>query len=71
MASEHSECEKSGEQYGIRKGPLKGHIRDLIEEVLEYESKRSLMFNEKVHLLKEEDDDIDEDQAAQTQAKDF
>jgi hypothetical protein len=61
MSSKHSECEKSGKQDGIREGPLKGHIWDLIEEVLEYELKRSLIFNERVHLLKEEDHDIDED----------
>jgi hypothetical protein len=43
---------------------LKGHLRDLVKEVFKNEDKRCLMLNENAHLLEEEDDDIDEDQAA-------
>jgi hypothetical protein len=32
---------------------------------------RGLVSNEEIHLLEEEDDDIDEKQAAQAQAKDL
>jgi hypothetical protein len=64
MAGKHTKGEKGCEQNRIRESPLKGHLRDLVKEVFKDEDKRCLMLNENAHLLEEEDDDIDEDQAA-------
>jgi len=50
---------------------LKGCFRNLIEEVFEHHVEGGLIFGEKFHLLEEEDDDIDKDQAAQAQAEDL
>jgi len=47
---------------------LKGDFRNLIEDILEDQIERGLIFDKKVHLLEEEDDDIDQDEAAQAQA---
>jgi hypothetical protein len=65
VTGEGPEREKDGKQYRIGKGPLKDHFGDLIEEVFEDEEERGLVFDEDIHLLEEEDDDIDEDQTAQ------
>jgi hypothetical protein len=50
---------------------LEDHLGDLIEEIFEDEEERGLMFDEEIHLLKKEDDHIDEDQTAQTENEDL
>jgi hypothetical protein len=65
MARECAEGKKGRKEHRIGKGPLKGHFRNLVEEVFEDQIVRRLVFDEKIHLLKEENDDIDEDQTTQ------
>jgi len=65
MSGKCAECEKGCKQYGIRKGPLKGYIRELEEEIFEDQVERSLIFGKLIHLLKKEDDHINQDQTAQ------
>jgi len=68
MPGKHAKSEKGGQQHCIGKGPLKSHFWNLVEKVLEYEMERSPMFDEEIHLLEKEDDDIDKDQTAKGQA---
>jgi len=42
-----------------------------IEEVQQDERERGLMFNKQVYLLKEEDNHIDQDEAAQAETEDL
>jgi hypothetical protein len=44
---------------------LEGHLWDLVEEVFKDEMERGLMFDEIVYLLKEQHNDVNEDQTAQ------
>jgi hypothetical protein len=60
-----AKCEKGCKKYGIRKGPLKSDIGDLEEEIFEDQIERSLVFRKLIHLLEEEDHNIDQDQTAQ------
>jgi hypothetical protein len=69
MTGERAEGEEGGQQNRIGDRPLEGCFRDLIEEVFEHQVKRSLISMEEIHLLKEEDDNIDQDQTAQAQAE--
>jgi hypothetical protein len=69
MPGEHAEGKEGCEQNAIGKGPLENHLRDFIEEVLKYEIKRGLILNKEIHLLNEENDHIDEDEAAQTESE--
>jgi len=69
MAGEHAKGEKGREENRIGKGPLKGHLRDFVEEVFEDERKRCSILDERIHPLKEKDDNINEDQAAQREAE--
>jgi hypothetical protein len=71
MAGEYAEGKKGGEQNGIRKGPLKGHLWNLVEKVFEDEVEGSLMIDEYVDLLEEEDNNVDKDQTAQGETEDF
>ena len=71
MSGERSEGEEGSEQNGVGKGPLENHLRDLIEEVQKNKVKGALYLTKRFHLLEEEDNDIDEDQAAQAQAEDL
>jgi hypothetical protein len=43
---------------------LKNHLRDLIKEIQKDNAERGVVFDEKIYLLEEEDDDVDEDQTA-------
>jgi hypothetical protein len=52
------------EEYSIRKGPLKDHIRDLEEKIFEDQVERSLVFGKLIHLLEGQDHNIDQDQTA-------
>jgi hypothetical protein len=65
VPGERAESEKGSKKNGIGKGPLEYHLGDLKEEVLEYQVERGLVFDEEIHLLEEEDNYIDKDQAAQ------
>jgi hypothetical protein len=71
MAGERSKGEEGSEQDGVGKSPLENDLRDLIEEVQKDNGERGIVFDEEIHLLEEEDDDVDEDQAAQAQAEDI
>jgi hypothetical protein len=71
VAGESAEGQKGAQESRIGDRPLKGRLRNLIEEVFEHQVKRGLMFIEEVHLLEEEDNDIDQDQAAQAQGEDL
>jgi hypothetical protein len=71
MTGEGAQGEKGGKENRIGKGPLKDHFRNLKDEVLKNKEKRGLMLDENIHFLKEEDDDIDEDQTAQTETEDL
>jgi len=69
VAGEIAKGEKSGKQNRIGQGPLKSDFGYLIGEVFKDEIEGGLIFDKDIHLLEKEDDDIDEDQAAQTQAE--
>jgi hypothetical protein len=64
MSGKCAECEKGSEEYSIRKGPLKDHIRDLEEKIFEDQVERSLVFGKLIHLLEGQDHNIDQDQTA-------
>jgi hypothetical protein len=65
VSREHTEGKKGGEEDRIGKAPLEDYFRDLIEKVFEDQVVRCLVFSEKIHLLAEENHDIDEDQTTQ------
>jgi hypothetical protein len=65
ISGEHAEDKEGREQNSIGKGPLKDHFWDLVKEVHKYQIKGSPIFNDKIYLLEEEDNDINEDHAAQ------
>jgi hypothetical protein len=65
MPREHAEGEKGGEQDRVGKSKLKGYLRDLIEDVLKDKIEGGPIFNEIIHPLEEEHNDVNEDQAAQ------
>ena len=70
MPREHTQGEKSGEQNSIGKSPLKGHLWNATEKVFKDETQRSPIFDEDIYFLEEEDEDVNENQAAEGQAKD-
>jgi hypothetical protein len=43
---------------------VKSDLRNFVKEVNEDQVERSIILAEEIHLLKKQDDDIDEDQAA-------
>jgi hypothetical protein len=67
VSREYAKGEESGEENCIRKSPLEGDLWNFIEEVFEDQVERGLIFDKEIHSLEEEDNDIDEDQATQTQ----
>ena len=71
MSGERAQGEKGGKENPIGKGPLEDHFRDFIEKVFEDEVERGLIPREEIHLLEEEDNEVDKDEAAQTQAEDL
>jgi hypothetical protein len=69
VPGEHAEGEKGGEKNGIGKGPLKGHLWHFIEKVFKDERERCSILDERIHFLKEKDNNINQDQAAQSEAE--
>ena len=69
MSGKHAKGEKGGQQNRVGEGPLKGNFRDFIDEVFEDERKRCSILDERIHFLKEKDDNINEDQAGQRKAE--
>jgi hypothetical protein len=69
VTGEVSQGQERREQDSIWQCPLEDHFGNLIEEVFKDEKERGLMLDEGIHLLEEEDDDIDEDQPAETEKK--
>jgi hypothetical protein len=65
MAGERAESEEGAQESRIGDRPLKCGFWNLIEEVFEHQVKGSLISIEKIHLLEEEDNDIDQHQTAQ------
>jgi hypothetical protein len=63
------EGEEGGEQNSIRHRPLEGDQRDLIQEVFKDKVKGGLILGEDIHFLKEEHNEIDEDEATQAEAE--
>jgi FtsZ-binding cell division protein ZapB len=50
---------------------MKDHFWDPAEEVFEDQIERGLMLDEEIYFLKEENDRIEQDQAAQAQTEDL
>jgi len=50
---------------------LKGDFGQLIRNVFKDEIEGGFIFDEKIHLLEKENDNIDEDEAAQAQTEDL
>jgi hypothetical protein len=71
MAGERAESEEGAQESRIGDRPLECGFRNLIEEVFEHQVKGSVIPVEKVHLLEEEDNDIDQHQTAQAQCEDL
>jgi hypothetical protein len=71
MAGERSKGKEGSEQDGVGKSPLEDDLRNLVKEIQKDNGERSIIFDEEIHLLEEEDNDVDEDQAAQAQAEDI
>ena len=71
MAGERAESEEGAQQSRVGDRPLKCRFRNLIEEVFEHQVKGSLKSIEKIHLLEEQDSDIDQHQTAQAQGEDL
>jgi hypothetical protein len=71
VAGEHAEGEKGGKKDRIGEGPLKGHLRDIEENILEDKVKGGSILDEDLHLLEEQDDDVNEDQTAQGQTEEL
>jgi hypothetical protein len=71
MTGERAEGQQGTQKSCIGDRPLECGFRNLIKEVFEHQVKGSLVFIEKVHLLEEEDDDIDQHQTAQAQGEDL
>jgi hypothetical protein len=65
MSGKRSKGEQDREEDCIGKSPLKGDFREPIEKIFEDQVKRGLVSVENVHLLKEDDNHVDEDKAAQ------
>jgi len=65
VAGEGAEGEEGAQESCVGDRPLKGGFRDLVEKVFEHQVERRLKPVEKVHLLEEEDNDINQDQTAQ------
>ena len=65
VAGKGAQSEEGAQESCIGDRPLKGGFRDLIEKVFEHQIERRLKSIEKVHLLEEEDNDINQDQTAQ------
>jgi hypothetical protein len=65
VAGEGAESEEGAQEGCVGDGPLKGGFRDLIEKVFEHQVERCLESIEKIHLLEEEDNGINQDQTAQ------
>jgi hypothetical protein len=60
VAGERAEGQQGAQESCIRNCPLKGRFWNLIQEVLEHQVEGSLIFIESIHLLKEQDNDIDQ-----------
>ncbi len=71
VAGESAEGQQGAQKSRIGNRPLKGRLRNLIEEVFEHQVEGGLKSIEKIHLLEEEDHDIDQDQTAQAQREDL
>jgi hypothetical protein len=71
MSGEGAEGEKRSKQDRIRQGPFKGHFGYLIRDVFKDEIEGGLIFDEDIHFLEKENDNIDEGQAAQAQAEEL
>jgi len=71
MAGKRAEGQQGAQESCIGDRPLKCRLWNLIEKVLEHQVEGSLISIEKSHLLEEEDDDIDQDQAAQAQGEEL
>ena len=71
MAGKGAEGEKGAKQDRIGDRPLEGCFRNLIKNVFKHQIERGMISLEEIHLLEEDDDDIDKDQTAQAQAKDL
>jgi hypothetical protein len=71
MAGERAEGQQGAQKSRIGDRPLKCGFWNLIEEVFEHQVKGSLVSIEKIHLLEEEDNDIDQHQTAQAQCEDL
>ena len=69
VARERPQGKKGRQKNRIRKSPLKSHFGDLVEEVFEDQIERGLISDEEVQLLQEENNHVDEDEAAQAQAE--
>jgi hypothetical protein len=69
MSGKVAQGEKGGKQNRIGQGPFKDDFGYLIGDVFKDEIEGGLIFDEDIHLLEKENDDIDEDQTAQTQAE--
>jgi hypothetical protein len=65
VAREGAESEEGAQEGCIGDCPLKSGFRDLIEKVFEHQVERCLKSIEKIHLLEEEDNDVNQDQTAQ------
>jgi hypothetical protein len=65
MARKSAESEKGAQKNRVRERPPEGHIGNLVEKVFEDQIKRGLMLGKNIHLLEEEDNDVDESQTAQ------
>jgi hypothetical protein len=61
VAGKGAQSEEGAQQSCIGDRPLKGGFRDLIEKVFEHQVERRLKSVEKIHLLEEEDNDINQD----------
>jgi len=65
VAGEGAESEEGAQKSCVGDRPLKGGLWDLIEKVFEHQVERRLKPIEKIHLLEEEDNGINQDQTAQ------
>ena len=48
---------------------MKNDLRNFVKEINKDQVERSVILAEEIHFLKEQHDDVDEDQTAQAQAK--
>ncbi len=71
MAGERAESEEGTQQSRVGDRPLKCRFRNLIEEVFEHQVEGGMIFIEETHLLEEEDDDVNQHQAAQAQGEEL